>query len=726
MGVKITAALSAIYTAGGGTVDARGFVCPTSCHIGTADLSVGDGTHPITLLLPTGTITRDTVSGLGRSAQIVLKSHAHIFGQGKSATIISGPSDVTAVQQASNAGNGISDIEVANLSIQDSGTAVGGSAAFMVGGPNADGSTGEDVLSSEFWSLNISGADIGTLIDGQHGCICYNKWFDVNSSGHSFGVKTMNDSGWSFGFNSSQWYSGNFGGPIGLFDSGGGKDTFYNPDLENNKSNNGGGVLAAQVTNQGAGSGYVQGDVVTATAGCTVNPTLTVLHVGAGGVVGIQGHPALSVATAGSGCPTHGTNVATTGGTGTGLKVDFQTSASIVEIANSDVIIGMYEEASDPDFFCGTGNEVALGSFFSSNGAIYQPNYCFGQTADYGGPKSNFLWGPGSTPGSVGLSGASPYVAMGSNGMYDAYLETKGPLQSSANGVNLWADGPAYNGWIAGIYGPYGHSDWNVGISKPHAGVVDTGRMTVSRLPTPTVPTVTIGAGSAGTATYTYGFACTSDGNGGVPSPGPISSAVTGPDVLGAWLTATPVVAGTGYVVNDVVTVTGGSGTAQLTVTSIGAGGAVTGLSVTTPGSGYRLIGQFGAGTQTVYSTTGGTGTGLTVTGTATYMSVAFTPPDGCKTFVILKGDSSHQMVTTSAVGWNSLVQAWFDFGAATTTYSAPTRDSTGDMSVAGLINGISLSTGSSAPTGSCTSPAIYLTTAGALYNCQSGAWVAK
>jgi uncharacterized phage protein gp47/JayE len=68
--------------------------------------------------------------------------------------------------------------------------------------------------------------------------------------------------------------------------------------------------------------------------------------------------------------------------------------------------------------------------------------------------------------------------------------------------------------------------------------------------------------------------------------------------------------AGSGYVVNDVLTVAGGTG-GTVTVTSVGGSGAVTGIApqVTTPGSGYAVT--------SAVATTGGTGTGAHVNITA-------------------------------------------------------------------------------------------------------------
>lgn len=73
--------------------------------------------------------------------------------------------------------------------------------------------------------------------------------------------------------------------------------------------------------------------------------------------------------------------------------------------------------------------------------------------------------------------------------------------------------------------------------------------------------------------------------------------------------------AGTGYVVNDIITVTGAN--AQFTVTAIGGGGAVTALAL------YKVTGITAGGIGT--ATTGGTGTGLTVNQASTPTIVSLT-----------------------------------------------------------------------------------------------------
>lgn len=728
MGEKISAALTAAYAAGGGTVDARGFVCPTNCHIGTADLQVGDFTHPVTLILPYGTIARDTISGTGKSAQIIYASKATVIGQGPGVTVISGPSDVVAMQQANHSGSGVSNVTLEGFSIQDTGTVNSGVAALMVGGKNPDGSRGDDVLSSVFSNLTVGGADIGTLLDGQHGCICYNKFHNVNSSGATIGVQTLNNSGFGFGVNSNVWDYGVFGGAIGLWDAGGMKFTWNNLDFESSASGHT-SILYAHPDGNNRGTGYAVGDTVRP-AGGDSTAVLTVSSVSSGAVTG------LSVTTPGSTYANAlSASTTTLTGSGTGLKVDIRVFAYILELAGGGTVINNpYEESYGYDFFCGTGAYVT-GSYFSVNGGSYLATKCSGPTTSYSGPLSNFFWGPGATPPSIGLGGAGSYIAFGSSLMYDTAVSST--VQSSASSFDLWADGPTQTGTTSSIYpGSYGHSTWKVGVSTPLAGTKDTGRITISKLPAPSVPVVTVGAGTPGSAAYTYAFACASDGNSGAALPSAFSSPVTGPDVLGAWLTMTPAAGGSGYSVSDVVTITGGDGTAQGTVTSVDGGGAVTGLSVTTPGSGYATTPRNGYGGYPPFPTTGGSGSGLTVTGTASYMNIAFTPIDGCTSFAILKGDSSTQLDgSTTGVGWNNANAAWLDFGGSNTkSYTAPARDSTGDVSIAGKLSlggtSATWTSASGVPSGSCTTGSLYTNTAGGtgttLYVCESTAWVAK
>lgn len=90
----------------------------------------------------------------------------------------------------------------------------------------------------------------------------------------------------------------------------------------------------------------------------------------------------------------------------------------------------------------------------------------------------------------------------------------------------------------------------------------------------------------------------------------------------GGIVTATVSAGGSGYAVNDVLTVSGGGGNCTLTVTSVSSG-AVTGFSVSAEGTGY-------IGSTNPLSVTGGHGTGCTINVTAyNYSAEAYWWPSG-------------------------------------------------------------------------------------------------
>jgi hypothetical protein len=731
MGRKITAALAAAYARGGGIIDARGFECPNDCHIGSENLVVGDGSHPVTLLLPTGKITRDLIPQAGRSAQILYNTHATMIGGGPGVTVISGPSDVTAVQQGL-APAGVSDVHFSGFSIQDSGKVVPDSVGFMVGGKNQDGSRGADVLSSTFRDMSIGGADIGTLLDSQHGCICYVSFLNVYSSGATVGIKTQNDSGYAFGVNSDQWTIGRVGGPIGLWDSGTAKFTWSYLDFESNKSSTG-AILYAQQDGEHAGSGYAVGDQVRP-LGQGTNAVLSVSRIGPEGSV-----RALQVSTRGAGY-TNSQSAPTTAltGRGSGLKVDVRVSAYMLLIsAGGSLIENPYEEAGGGDYICGTGNFVS-GAFFSGNGATYSPTYCNGATGTYGGPASNFIWGPGATPNSLGLRNShdsGPYIAFGSYSMFDNSLSEA--YTSRASDVNLFADGPAYTGRLSAIYGLYAHSDWNEGLDKPHSGISSTGLVKVKRLPNPSAPVVTPSPRKNGDAgkPYTYSIVC-NDRNGGVTSPSPFSASVVGPTELGAILTAVVRQGGAGYKVGDRPLIVGGDGAGQLTVTSVRSGGMVTAVSLYAAGSRYNTSPFPGSGGSNTFSTKGGSGSGLKVTLKSTFMEVTFPAEDGCFSWKVLKnGDTSHSVPgVTAGSGSTNVARNLIDFGAPVVAYSPPARNTTGDEFIDGNLSlggtSATWSSGHGPPLGPCVTGSLYTNTRGVagstLYVCEAQKWAAK
>jgi hypothetical protein len=525
---------------------------------------------------------------------------------------------------------------------------------------------GGDVQSSHFEEIATGGADIGVKLDSTGGCICYNTFTNVNPGGVNYGAKVTNSSGFAFGVNQNQWTGGRFGGAVGLYESGSTKNTYNYLDFENNNSNSG-AVLYAGPDGNDAGLGYAVGDTVRP-AGGAANAVLTVTAIGAGGYV-----TALAPTTRGTG---YGNvqSVATTTltGAGTGLDVDLRVSGSMLLLSGGGTLVNSpYEEAGGGDYIGGSFNTVA-GVMGSGAGSAYSATYATGPTGTYGGPLSNFTWGPGAIPNSIGVKDS---IVFGGSQMFDGGYGTSGKIQR---------DGPSWTGVNKIGYGHGGHSDWHVGLLTAHSGISSTGLVTVSKIADPAAPTVTA-YGGTGTPSDIYALVCT-DRNGGVTLPGAFSAPVSGPAVLGAILTATVYSGGTGYTVGDYPTLTGGDGTGQVEVTSVDSiTGAATGLSVYVAGSEYIGVPGPGWGTGSPYSVTGGTGTGLKVTITSTYMKVVFPVVDGCYSWTVLKADTAHSIYFAGNGTTDASVDL-IDFGGTIVAYSPVTRNTTGDVSIAGAL----------------------------------------
>jgi hypothetical protein len=270
-------------------------------------------------------------------------------------------------------------------------------------------------------------------------------------------------------------------------------------------------------------------------------------------------------------------------------------------------------------------------------------------------------------------------IMFGGNSMYDDSTSVYGVLQI---GGPTWAN-------IQGLVnGHTGHSDWNMGAALPHSGIISTGKVTIAQLANPSAPTVTAYGGTG--TNYTYGLVCT-DEQGASTLPGTFSSAVSGPATLGAILTVAVANGGSGYTLGDKpmlvdqVSQQAGDGTAQVQVTSVGSGGVVTGLSVYVAGSKYLTIGAPGFGITNVFSTSGGTGNGLAVAATSSYMKVIYPTEDGCA-WTTLKNNTSTKLNNfNSGSGSTNTSQNIIDFGS-TSAYSAPTRNSTADASFGGKL----------------------------------------
>jgi Concanavalin A-like lectin/glucanases superfamily len=551
---------------------------------------------------------------------------------------------------------------------------------------------GSDVGNSNFENITAAGAETGILLGGEYGGTLYNNLTNVSGTGTKFGARFWNVSKYAGGIGDGTWKFGQLNGPIGLDEEDGGKNSLINLSFENNRSNNGNGVLVAKTSFSvmSTASGYQVGDVVTPTTGCTVEPTLQVNYVNSSGVPygpGLSNGPYLTVVTPGSGCPDFQTNVSVTGGSGTGLKVDLIASAAMVLLGGDEQVINPYEENSGLDVIGGM-NAFVTGALGYSNGLTYAPNLPgpVGSSAS-AGAQTNFLWGPGATPASIGLHSAQSYIAFNSLTMYDtSYAYAFVPSQP-AQPSSLYQNGPVWGGSAGRVYGVYGHAPWFMGLSEPVGGIKAYGKVSFSQISNPAAPILTA-SGGTGTTSAPYALVC-NDNNGGTTLPATPTTTVSGPAVLGALQSVAISNAGNGgYQVNDVVTLVGGSGTGQAKVTAVDGNGNPTAVSVQAAGSLYNTAGTPSAAA--VYSTTGGHGSGLTLTATASSITITLPGTDGCGSWSVLKGDTTHQLPAPGSgpahTGSTNLAANIIDFGAPTLAYSPGSRNTTADVSVAGNL----------------------------------------
>lgn len=675
----------------GGVCDGR--MLP-GAQTSNVDIVIGDGTHRIVLLWPIGTIT------FADGKHPIYRSYSTNIGFGSqngTKLVCTNPAaGVACLQTYPEPGPGnshqLSKPYISGIEVTSTGTVADYSIGWQIGA-KTDPTHYADVLSGIFSDMWIHGFDIGTDVESFGGCNCYNKLYDVSSWGISIGVQLLNSSGYAYGDNSNQWESGTLWGKIGLLAVGDNKFTFKNPDFESNKSTTG-KTLFANVDPSSAGSGYVVGDTVSINGGAAVAQVVKTT----------SGVPlVLQITNRGTGGYSNALHVATTTltGTGSGLQVDTRTGGYMVLAGGGATKVeNPYEEAGDTDYICGSGNDVE-GAWGFSNGSKYAPTYCTGTSNTYGGPASNFVWGSGTAPRSIGLNGLNGgYLAFGSGDIFDMYLDGSGQLGNAAtNTANVWMNGPIFAGRSLSIYGRYGHAPWYVGTSYVFGGTAAKGKITLSKLSL-TAPTL-IAYGGTGT-TYTYYFVGY-DGNGGVTTP-TSAYTVSGPATLGAVLTATPKVGGSGYAVGNVVTLSalsashgswgGGDGTATAQVTSIDAGGAVTGLTVVNAGSQYHFTGQYGTN---IFPTTGGVGIGLTVTITNSYVGITPGLVDGVSCVDTLRGDTSHIISPAgSSSGGLCTIYNWIaanssgnraDWGQVTQAFSPASRNTTADFDLAGQLS---------------------------------------
>ena len=243
-----------------------------------------------------------------------------------------------------------------------------------------------------------------------------------------------------------------------------------------------------------------------------------------------------------------------------------------------DAIIAPYFEANGSDLLNGRDNMV-LGPL-SYGGGEWSP--------DRSSTCTTCFWlGPDAAPFTIG---ATAGMIFGGHSTYnDGYNSQAALLLKSGGGLEL-----TYAGNQSSVYGRYGHSPLQVGGLEAFSGLRVTGSSSLSSIANPPSPRL---AASGGTGTkYTY-YVIGYDSSGGRTLPSQPAT-VSGPPVLGSVLTAAPKAAGTGYAINDLITIDRkkSKGNATALVTSTGAGGGVRELKVNFGGSGYAALSSDGPG----------------------------------------------------------------------------------------------------------------------------------
>jgi hypothetical protein len=235
--LQVNACLAAAAVAGGGTCDARDY---PATNYASQSITVGDGLHGVTLILPTGTIL------FAEGTQLVYRSRANILGQGigyykhhglppgSGSIVFCSATTAKCVAPYNESSNLLEFARLANFSIQSippGGIPIAGSVGLAIGG----GAGGVDVASSRFEDLSIGGFDVGTQMGGAYGCTCYNEFDQVYSTGKSYGVSTVNVSKFFGDVNSNSWTAGTAWGAVGLSDVGGSKNRWIGIDIEGAK-----------------------------------------------------------------------------------------------------------------------------------------------------------------------------------------------------------------------------------------------------------------------------------------------------------------------------------------------------------------------------------------------------------------------------------------------------------------------------------------------------------
>jgi hypothetical protein len=346
--------------------------------------------------------------------------------------------------------------------------------------------------------------------------------------------------------------------------------------------------------------------------------------------------------------------------------IEGATKHGIVFNGTEDSVYSPYEEADGCDLLNGFENEI---SGPLAGGGAYTP--C-AESQD----STDFWFGPDAAPNTLGVRQA---ILFGSSGMYDYNAMSK--IQADGWGLDVLYGNGAQN-----IYGMTGYAPLNAGHIGASSGITAQGQTSFAAIQNPGPPALQATGGSGTSYTY-YVIGYDSSGGSTLPSSPVV---VSGPATLGSIISASQSAAGQGYVVGDTVTVVGGDGKGTLQITSIGAGGAVTGLSVFSGGTQYAALDDGNGFVPNVFAVTGGLGTGLAVTLTSSMLTITVAGVSGLVCQDVLKGDIQHVLsyspMIDAACGNYSTVPTKHDFGQALIGVIPGTRNTTGDVTISGVL----------------------------------------
>ena len=346
--------------------------------------------------------------------------------------------------------------------------------------------------------------------------------------------------------------------------------------------------------------------------------------------------------------------------------IEGATQHGIVFNGTEDSVYSPYEEANGCDLMNGFENQI-MGPL--AGGGSFSP--C-AESQD----STDFWFGPDAAPNTLGVRQA---ILFGSNGMYDYNAATK--IQADGLGLDV-----LYGNGAQDISGMTGYAPLNAGHIGASSGITAQGQTLFAAIQNPGPPALQATGGSGTPYTY-YVIGYDSSGGSTLPSS---PAVVSGPATLGTIISASPRAAGQTYAVGDTVTVVGGDGTGTLQINSIGEGGAVTGLAVLSGGKQYAALDDTNGWVAQVFPVTGGSGTGLNVTLTSSMVTIQVTGVNGLVCQDVLKGDTQHVLsfspTIDAACGNYSSVPTLYDFGQALISVVPGTRNTTGDVTISGVL----------------------------------------